>query len=173
MNQEKDLKLLARWIYSVDEWKRFLKSERKERKSNVFYEAIAIFVLGGLVLNFLRSAPMLFSFLFSGVFAIIYAVIKFYLRMNAVKWSGNSFPFVNIMDDELVINNKRTAFNKDGKRLRKSVCKEVGGITILEITYEWMTRKGITFDEIRIPVPSGKHSEAMELCNKFLKNIKD
>ena len=46
MNHELEPKLPARWTYTSEEWKRFLKTERKERKSDVFYEAFAIFVLG-------------------------------------------------------------------------------------------------------------------------------
>jgi hypothetical protein len=63
------------------------------------------------------------------------------------------------------VNGKPIVFHGDGKWLRKVDIKEKNNINVLEITFEWKTGKGITFDELRIPVPKGKLREAIELLD--------
>ncbi len=82
-------------------------------------------------------------------------------------------PEIVITNGTATVNGKPTVFQGDGKWLRKADIKEMNNINVLEIIYEWKTGKGITFDELRIPVPKGKLREAMELldCLNLRKDV--
>ncbi len=69
--------------------------------------------------------------------------------------------------DTVVINGKLNVLKDENKWLGEVELKTETNPALLELTYYWETRSGITNDEIRIPVPSGKIKEAEDVLLKL------
>ena len=65
------------------------------------------------------------------------------------------------------INGKLNPYRSDRFWLKK-IQMLAGDPEVIEFTYSWDTRKGRTFDELRIPVPAGRGEEARALIEKIL-----
>ena len=162
--------VLAHWYYTVSEWESFIRWEKKKRGSDILLEGSLVVILGTILLVILRDAPLIWALLVSILIAGLYSIIKYALRMNSLKWKGPGMPEVLITKTSIITNGIKTAFHTDQKWFRRAVINEKADRNILEITYEWQTRKGVTYDEIRLPVPKGKLREAIEI-QSFLNAI--
>lgn len=159
--------VLAHWYYSVEEWEGFTRIEKKTRGEEVFFEALLISVLGTFLLRFVKGAPWVAAIAISMVIATIYAIIRYTLRMNAIRWKNPSLPEVIITEQSVIINGHKLEYHSETRWLRRANLMEKEGRNLLAITYEWQTRKGVTYDEIRIPVPRGKLKEGMEVQERL------
>ena len=160
-----DIIMLAHWKYTNDEWNKFLKWERSRRKTSSTVEAILIIILGSLLLRSVRDASWIAAIGFSGAFAVIYWIGKYYISMDSFgKKKANE---VVITTRSVIINGKVNTFHDGLYWLKKVQLIEENEITVIEFVYEWNTRKGPSSEEIRVPVPVNKIDEAREIANLY------
>jgi hypothetical protein len=157
--------VLVHWYYSVSEWQEFMNRENKKRNKQILRDSLLIGILGMLILHYIGKISWVVSFIIACNLSILCMGLKYYFRKRAGTWRDKKMPEVTIMDDTAMINGKQLVFHGQGKWLRKADIKEKNNVNVLEITYEWHTRKGAHFDEIRVPVPRGKLREAVELLD--------
>ncbi|TAL51794.1 MAG: hypothetical protein EPN92_00140 [Chitinophagaceae bacterium] len=160
--------ILARWMYSVDEWKQFINGERKERKTSVIIEIILITVLAGFLLHYNRDVSWPLSFSISLFVALLIGWLRYRFTLKSVSFSGKKMPEVIITPDAVLVNGHFNRFYGNNLWLGKVDVKDTGKMNVLEITYCWLTRTGETSEEIRIPIPKGKIREAIEVQEKLM-----
>lgn len=156
--------------YTVAEWQAFAKWEKKERKLNTFIEACWIAVLGAVILNLMRSPGWLLSFLFSAGLAFIYYFLKVFLTNNYLNNTLKEF-YAVVTNSSIIINGKEHVINDGFKKA--GILKLITDINpqVLEFTYHWNTRRGSTYDEIRIPVSDAQLDSAKALVEIWNKQI--
>ncbi len=162
-----ETKILAHWKYSKEEWRKFISWETKERKTNIFFESFAIVLIGIPFLMFFRDADFMVSFLVCLVIASIYGFIKYRLHLKGFNTIFKENEVI-ITLPAIVINGSYQVMQSDEIWLSKINIKKDNGLNIMEFVYNWNTRKGNTFDEIRIPIPFDKLQEAEEIKNQIL-----
>ncbi|MBI1342608.1 MAG: hypothetical protein GC171_06730 [Terrimonas sp.] len=127
MNETQDNSVLAHWYYAAEEWKAFMKGEKKVRGTDILVECFFIILLGGALIHFLRGAAWSVAFLVGVAFACIYGLTKFTLRMSSLKWNIHALPQVMITKNEVIVNGKITEFHNGSKWLRRVTLHEKGG----------------------------------------------
>jgi hypothetical protein len=163
MTQENEKSILVHWYYSIAEWEEFIKKEKTRKEIYILADSILVGLAGAALIYLLFDMSWILSVATCSVIAVAYGVSMSCARFLKIKWKGSKVPEIVIANGTATVNGKPTVFHGDGKCLRKVDVKENNSINILEITFEKQTRKGTSFDEIRIPVPRGKLREAMEL----------
>lgn len=167
-NQPPEKIILARWIYSTDEWQQFMAGEKKERKTSLIIEVVLIALLGGMLIHYSRSESWIISFAFSIPLALLIGLLRYKFTLSSVSLSGKKMPEVIITADAVMVNGHYNRFYGDNLWLGKVDVKDTGKMNILEITYCWNTRSGQSSEEIRVPVPKGKIREAIEVQEKLM-----
>jgi len=163
-----EIKILAHWQYSPEEWNRFLQMEKKDRKMDLWIEIILIIILGAVLVKFSRSATWLGAFAASVPIAFLIAVLRYKFNLFSISPSGKKNAEVIITDDALIVNGHYNRLSGKNLWMKNVVVKKLKEIEVLEITYSWNTRGGETSEEIRVPVPNGKMAEALEVEKKLL-----
>ena len=158
---------LACWNYSNDEWAKFYKWERKERKTNTLTESLIIVLFGTFFIYITRESDVFLSLAISLCVAITYGLIKYFLTMASLSNASKKQNQVIFTNSSVVINGKLNPFKDDNYWLGKIEILEEPEPKVMEITYHWSTRKGNSFDEIRVPIPKGKLGEAVQLVDKL------
>lgn len=171
-NANGKFEVLATWAYSQAEWKTFMKWEKQERSSDTWMEAIIVVAFGTLAIHFLKGADWITAFTISIVMAIIYGVIKYMITMSSIKLDENKMPEVIITNQSVIVNGHMNRFYGNNLWLGKVSIKEIKAFNILEFTYCWTTRRGETFDEIRVPIPKGSLKEAIYLQERLMETKK-
>lgn len=159
--------ILANWTFNKSEWLQFITWEKKERRLNTFFESFWILLLGAVFIIVFRGASFLIATSISLSIGIIYWIIKIQFT---------SKPFKNIREEnKIVITNVAVIINDSYQPFRNEDCWlgqikifEKENLNILEIQYHWNTRKGSTYDEIRVPIPYNKKAEAELVKQKLL-----
>lgn len=155
--------LIAHFTYTQSFWNDYVAIEKKNKKEDNYYFAFAIAIIctGGLM--FLRDATFLVALAFSIPFAIGIPLLRQklnykYLRKNVPN------PEVKIYDKFLKINTHTIEFRNDQRRLKDlKIIEASNGMHLLEFDIRWITRKGPTNDEYRIPIPDDKLTEAEQI----------
>lgn len=160
--------VLSVWCYSVSEWKDFIRWEKRERTRNTLIETFIIVMISTLFISFLRSADWKTALAMSLLVGLIYGSVKYYWTMSSIQWDGHNLPEVIITSDTVLVNGHLNRFYGNNVWLGHTQIKEVRDINILEITYCWKTKRGKTFDEIRVPIPKGKLREAIAVQEKLM-----
>lgn len=163
MAQENEKSILVHWYYSIAEWEEFIKKEKTRKEIYILAGSVLVGLVSTALVYFLFDMSGILSVATCAIMAVAYGVSMYCVRFLKIKWKGSKIPEIVIANGTATVNGRPTVFQGDGKCLRKVDVKENNSINILEITFEKQTRKGISFDEIRIPVPRGKLREAMEL----------
>jgi hypothetical protein len=165
---ESKFEVLTTWAYSISEWKAFMKWEQKERSSGTLMEAAILVGLGTLAIHFLKGEDWITAFTISIVVGLIYGIVKYIITMSSIKLDEKKLPEVIITNQSVIVNGHMNRFYGNNLWLGKVDIKETKAFNILEITYCWYTRRGETFDEIRIPIPKGSLKEAIYLQGKLI-----
>jgi uncharacterized membrane protein HdeD (DUF308 family) len=166
------VQILANWLYSVSEWKEFMKWEKRKSRSLTFRDAIILMVLGILGVHFLKGADWTISIIIGFALGIIYGVIKYFLALSSIQQDDNKMPEVIITNEAVIVNGRMNRFYGNNLWLGKVAINEAGSFNVLEITYCWYTRGGETFDELRVPIPKGSLKEAIFLQEKLMNEKK-
>jgi len=160
------VEVLTSWIYSVSDWKEFVKWERKERKQGTIIEVSLVVVLGTLALRGMQG--WILALIISSVIAILYGLLKYFLKTSSIRSDEKGMPEVIITNENVYINGRIHPFYADNLWLGKVDIREEGQLNIFEITYCWNTRKGESFEEIRVPIPKGKLKEAISVQEQLM-----
>jgi hypothetical protein len=161
------INVLARWRYSKEEWQAFLNAEKKERKSNSIIEATVLVIIGTISLHFLRDTSWMVAFCVGSAIGVIYWVGKYFLSMGSIGRAANNE--VIVTNRSVIINGKVNTFRDGQYSLQGVRLRETTSPATIEFVYSWQTRNPNVpaHDEIRIPVPQGKLSEAIALVKQF------
>lgn len=161
-------KPIASWTYSSQLWNQYVAVEKKNKKQDNIYLGIGILIPGTLALMFFRDASILISLSFVIPLAILipFLRIKFgypYLKTNI------QHPKVDIYEEYLMINQKKVELKSKKRRIKSiKILEPKGNVQLLEFNVQWMTGKGPTNDEFRIPIPEQKQEEAEKILKMLV-----
>ncbi len=156
------------WEYSKEAWLQFAQWERKERTTNTAVEAIVLVVLGTLMIIISRGAHSTIALSISIVIAGIYYWLKIWLTLRGITQPDTENRYrVVIHEDGVLVNGRYHALQNQQRWRGKLTLNEKLVPAILEFTFYWNTRKGETFDELRIPVPADAIAQAKLLVKKW------
>lgn len=159
--------VLARWVYASDEWKRFYHWEASERKLSNIITGILIAVIATLFLRYGRDASWGAAMGVSGAVAILYGFGSYYFSMASIGKASSTKSVVVITGKSVLINNKLNPFQDEDRWLAEVKILEDADPKVLELKYQWKTRKGISSDEIHVPIPKGRLGEAVLLMDEL------
>ena len=166
------IQILANWLYTVAEWKEFMKWEKRKNRSNTVIEAIILIIIAALGMHYWKEVEWGTAVIVSIVFGIIYSVIKYLLNLASIHLDENKMPEVIISNEAVIVNGHMNRFYGNNVWLGKVTVNDAGSFNVLEITYCWHTRSGQSFDEIRVPIPKGSLKEAIFLQERLMNEKK-
>ena len=161
------VEILANWVYSKSEWKQFLKWEKKQANSSSLVEALSLVIMIALAIRYSTNIDWLLSFAISVMVGLAYCITKYYVNLFSINLEENKIPEVIVTNNAVIINGHSNQFLGNNLTLGKVSVNDAGKFNLLEITYGWQTKKGKTFDEIRVPIPKGSLKEAIFLQEKL------
>ncbi|NJN50079.1 MAG: hypothetical protein HC798_02155 [Polaribacter sp.] len=157
--------LLAHFTYSKDFWNLYVDTERKNKKEDNFYFGAAITIICTAGLMFFRNTTFLVALLFAIPFAILIPWLRQKISYKYLEKNIQN-PEVKIYDTFLRINHQTIEFKNDQRRLKNiKLIETANHLFLLEFDIQWLTRKGPTNDEYRIPIPSEKIEEAQKIIS--------
>lgn len=157
------IQILASWNYSISDWKRFLRWEHNQRRSQAIMVGMLIVGAGTLLLRFGKGGDWATSLLISSFVGLLYIFGQYFLSMGSLSLKDQQMPEVLITNEAIIVNGKMNCFYGNNLWLGKVSINETVDFNILEITYCWNTRKGKSMDEIRVPIPKGYLKEAIKV----------
>lgn len=157
--------LLAHFRYSTLFWNTYVTTERKNKKEDNFYFGVAITLVCTLGLMFFRNTTFLVALVFAFPFAILIPWLRQKISYKYLE-KNISNPEVKIYDTFLRINQHTIEFKNDQRRLKNiKIIETANHLYLLEFDIQWLTRKGPTNDEYRIPIPPEKLDEAQKIIS--------
>ena len=167
-NKQPDHGLPIVWEYSSAQWLQFTRWEQRERRTNTFIEAFVLVVLGSLMIVISRGANWIIALLVSIVIAAIYYWLKIWLTLRGIAQPDPENRYrVIIQANGVLVNGRYHALQNQQRWLGKLTLHEKVEPAILEFTFHWNTRRGETFDELRIPVPPEAIAQAKWLVKDW------
>jgi hypothetical protein len=170
-NMLKGEKVLAHWRYSADEWDRFASEEAEEEKSEKtgLFLVITAFALlfGFLFLLFApdREAGRWVFVAMLGLIVIIAITAFLSIRFSPFRSRGRPTE-AYVSDDGVFINGTLHTWNVPGTMLSKAEF-QAGPPSLLEIEYSFVTRYGMDFATVRVPVPQGEEAAARQVAQRL------
>jgi len=160
-------KPLAHWKFSSKEWDNFVSIELRNKKEDNFYFGIGIIILGTAGLMLLRSTGFWMGIVFSLPLAILVPWLRMKFSYRHLK-KGVQDPELKIFNDFLLINRHKIELRNVRKEIKSmKVLNTKSGIKLLEFNIRWLTAKGPTNDEIRIPIPENNEKEVEEIISNL------
>ncbi|MDO9036777.1 MAG: hypothetical protein Q7U59_00330 [Lutibacter sp.] len=162
---------LETWEFSPIEWNAFIKTARSLKKEDNIYYSIAILIGGIPILMMARNTTFLMASAFVLPFAILIPWLSNKFSTSYLK-PTSSISKVAFYSEYLTINHKKIILFTDKKWIKgMKIIRTESTLPLLEIEIAWRTRKGDTFDELRVPIPLGKieRAEALIEYYKFYK----
>ncbi|MCG3164962.1 MAG: hypothetical protein POELPBGB_00722 [Bacteroidia bacterium] len=163
--------LLAHWTYSDEEWKAFTKKEFNFRIREALVLWLILVGLGTWLLASYRDMGHLAAFISSLSIGGLITFIRFIIAYNALKANSSKPGDVVISAKSILINGTYHTLNDENKTLSKLELLQDENPQILEFTVVWNTRRGQTNEQVRVPVPSDKLSEAAKLMEVFNNDV--
>ena len=159
--------IIARWTVDEATWQLFCLNEKKYRTGDNIWYFIAMVLLGTPLLMFTRGVSPGFSFIFTTLFASVVVGLRYRLSMSNLRSRKNKTPEVIISKGFVSLNGKQFELYSKVRNVRSVVFQPHQQPPILEFTIEWKTSKGVTFDELRLPVPPGLEDTARQVEATF------
>ena len=159
--------IIARWTVVEATWQLFCLNEKKYRIGDNIWYFIAMVLLGTPLLMFTRGVSPGFSFIFTTLFASVVVGLRYRLSMSNLRSRKNKTPEVIISKGFVSLNGKQFELYSKVRNVRSVVFQPHQQPPILEFTIEWKTSKGVTFDELRLPVPPGLEDTARQVEATF------
>lgn len=158
---------LDTWTFSAKEWNQFIKEAKSLKKEDNIYMGIATLIVGVPFLMLSRKITFLMALIFVIPFAILIPWARNKISTAHLK-SIKKEAIVNFYTNYITINSKRIDLYGDKKWIKNmTIIDGKNGLKLLEIEIAWSTRKGDTFDETRIPIPSNKIERAEALIEYY------
>jgi len=160
--------ILADWKYDDETWEAFKQNEKSYRKEDNIYYFIGVVILGTIGLLIFRSANLFVAVAISAILGGIMVLLRSNLSLSKLKKTSGPYSQRAIIGEGYVLMNGHTFDLFDtGRYTSKVEFLPDENPPILEFTIKWMTRKGATFDELRVPVPNNKIEEAIQIVTHF------
>lgn len=160
-------KPLAHWHFTSKEWDNFVTIEKRNKREDNIYFGIGIIILATLGLMFLRDTGFWMGLLFSIPLAILIPWLRMTFSYTYLK-KGVQNPEVKIFYDYLLVNQKKIELRNERKRIKSIKTQDTKqGMKLLEFDVQWLTAKGPTNDEFRVPIPDDKEKEIQKLISKL------
>lgn len=161
------VEILVNWMYSISEWKEFLKWEKKQGNSTTLIEASSLVIMATLAIHYSENVDWLISILISLILGFVYSITKYCVNLFSINLEENKIPEVIITNEAVIINGLSKHFLGQRLILGKISVNDTGEFNLLEITFGWQTKNGNCFDEIRVPIPKGSLKEAIFLQERL------
>lgn len=156
----------AHWPIDEATWKLFAKNEIKYRNEDNIYFSIAFFALGTITIMLSRSASLPIAIIITLIIGSIIVYIRRKLALAKLK-PGKGKKEVYITDYFVIMNGEQYYLMNEHRLTSKVILYEDTSPAILEFTIHWQTRNGVTFDELRLPVPPEAIPKAKEISLNF------
>ena len=167
-NQQHQEGLLIVWEYTDAVWQAFARWEQKERKTNTLIEAFVLVALGTIMIILSRGANWVIASVISAIIATIYYRLKVWLTLRYITQPDQEKGYrVKISVDGVFVNGRYHALQNQQRWRGKLILNETVEPAVLEFTFHWHTRRGDTFDEVRIPVPDAAIEQARSLVETW------
>lgn len=148
------------WEFSSIEWNAFEKTGTALKKEDNMYMAIGVLIVGIPFLMLKRDASFFTAVLFVIPFAILIPWLRYKLTLSYLKPKPKTVTVQFYPDFILINDEKKVLFSKNRWIKNMKIIDDTNEKKLLEIDIAWSTRKGNTFDELRIPIPPDKASKA-------------
>lgn len=160
---------LESWAFSPIEWNTFIKTANSLKKEDNIYMGIAILIAGIPFLMFVRNTGFLMASAFVIPFAFLLPYFRNKIANNTLKATSKD-AYVTFYPEFLDVNGKRIELFANKKWIKNmQIIVGNGDLSLLEIDIAWRTRKGDTFDETRVPIPTDKLERAEALIEYYRK----
>lgn len=169
--QEKksDSIILGEWTIDAENWNQFIITEKKLRNEDSIYLFIGAIVMGTIGLMSARDVNLLTALLFASAIGLVVVWLRRYFALKNLKMEKHSPKKIVITPTTVFINAQVFTLIGENRYLRKVEMIKKNQQDIIEFTIGWETRKGHTFDELRIPVASSTFTQAEHILNYFNK----
>ena len=158
---------LDTWTFSSEEWNSFIKEAKLLKKEDNIYMAIATLIVGIPFLMLSRKITFFMTLFFVIPFAIIVPWVRNKMSTSHLKPIKNK-AIIKFYTQYITINKRRIDLYADKKWIKNmKIIDGKNGLKLLEIEIAWSTRKGDTFDEIRVPIPTDKLERAEALIEYY------
>ncbi len=165
--QKLNSSLLDTWIYSAEEWNTYVKEAKIFKKEDNRYFGAAILIAGIPFLMFFRNTGFLMAIAFVIPFAILLPYLRNKIANTTIKETTKE-AYVTFYSEFLDVNGTIIDLFTDQKWIKNMVILPAKkGLPMLEIEIAWHTRKGNTFDETRVPIPTEKLEKAEALIEYY------
>ncbi|MFZ1635090.1 MAG: hypothetical protein WAT43_14500, partial [Chitinophagales bacterium] len=131
------------------------------------YFFIAFAVAGAVLITINKGAVIGRAFIVSVIIGIIIVVIRRAIAMAKLK-SKTKYQELYLTDYFIVLNGEKYLLFGDGVYTSSVRLFDNTSPIILEFKIHWKTRNGVTFDELRLPVPPAEITKATNFCSNFI-----
>ncbi|MFM9944993.1 MAG: hypothetical protein ACKVQB_07135 [Bacteroidia bacterium] len=143
--------IIATWNYTKDEWKLMIKKETTRRLKEGIWVTLLIGLLGGWILRRSEGITFLTGFIISLAVGIIVSLLKVLLSNNLFNLRKRNS--IIITTNALIINGKFKTVSDMDIHLEYVKPVKINEDNFIEFSLQWMTRRGVTNDQMRIYVP--------------------
>lgn len=158
---------LDTWEISPNEWNSFIKEAKSLKKEDNIYLGIATLIVGIPFLMFSKKITFLMTLFFVIPFAILVPWARNKISTAHLKPIKNK-TIVEFYTHYITINKRRIDLYADKKWIKNmKIIDGKNGLKLMEIEIAWAARKGDTFDETRIPIPTNKLERAEGLIDFY------
>lgn len=165
--QLNDKDLLDTWTFTAQEWNVFIKEAKSLKKEDTIYMAIATLIAGIPFLMFIKNISILMASTFVIPLAILIPWIRYKIAIKRLSFVTTNVQ-VQLYSYYLLINNQKIdLFSKKYWIKNIKIIDGTMGLKMMEFEIAWNTRKGNTFDETRIPIPSNKLEKAEAIIDFY------
>lgn len=138
---------------------------------NTDYMTISIFfiafaVAGAVLITINKGAVIGRAFIVSVIIGIIVVVIRRAVAMAKLKFK-TKYQELYLTDYFIVLNGEKYQLFGEGIYTSSVRLIDNQAPIILEFKINWKTRNGVTFDELRLPVPPAEIAKANNFCSNF------
>lgn len=160
---ERGLGLFLVWHYSLEEWKRFVRWEKEDRKLSSIVTGLLVALIGAVFVKLQRDATWGMAFLVAVLLGSVYALILYFVGISSIRGAFRKQPEVRITKEAVLINGVLNIFSDRKKWVYSINILEKPDPMVLEIVYKFETNRGSSQDELHFPIPKGKLGEAIRL----------
>ncbi len=157
----------AHWLIDKTTWNNYKQNETKYRLYDNIYFFIAFALAGAVLITINKGVVIGRAFIVSVIIGIIVVVIRRAIALAKLK-SKTNYQELYLTDNFIVLNGEKYLLFGDGIYTSNVQLLSNQDPTILEFKIHWKTRNGVTFDELRLPVPPAEINNANNFCSNFI-----
>jgi len=157
--------ILATWNYTKEEWKLMTKEETTRRLKEGIWVSLSVGLLAGYILYRYKDTTFLFGFLFSLCIGIFISLVKVLISNNLMMLRKSNS--IIITTNVLIINGKFKTISDNDINLEYIKILKINANIFMEFSLQWLTRRGLTNDQMRILVPYKYQNEIEKVLDYY------